>query len=96
MGVPNGGFRFTGAEPKIYVSSPGVRRLFCGTCGCGTCGSPIAYDADAFPDEIHVYAASLERPENFSPEYHVYTAEQLPWVHPNDGLPRYRAGSVEG
>ncbi|MDH3660673.1 MAG: GFA family protein [Alphaproteobacteria bacterium] len=91
MGVPNGAFRFTGDQPKIYVSSPGVRRLF-----CGNCGSPIAYDADAFQDEIHFYAASLERPEDFSPDRHVHTAEQLPWIHLDDGLPRHAKGSGDG
>lgn len=90
MGVPNGAYRFTGDKPKVYVSSPGVRRLF-----CGHCGSPIAYDADAFPDEIHFYAASLEQPEDFSPSFHVHTAEQLPWIHLNDGLPRHPRNSAD-
>ena len=91
MGVPNGAWRFTGEQPKVFQSSPGIRRLF-----CGTCGSPIAYDADVFTDEIHFYAASLETPETFSPNYHVHTGEQLPWIHLNDGLPRHIRGSTEG
>lgn len=90
MGVPDGAWRFTGEQPRVYVSSPGVRRLF-----CGTCGSPIAYDSDAFPDEIHFYAASLERPETFSPDRHVHAAEQLPWIHLDDGLPRFQRGSAD-
>lgn len=90
MGVPDGAFQFTGEQPKVYVSSPGVRRLF-----CATCGSPVAYEADAFPDEIHFYAASLEAPETFSPDRHVHTGEQLPWIHLDDGLPRFRKGSAD-
>jgi hypothetical protein len=88
MGVPNGAWRFTGAGPKVYVSSPGVRRLF-----CGTCGAPVAYDADAFPDEIHFYAASLDDPSDVVPERHVHAGEQLPWIHLNDGLPTHPRGS---
>ena len=89
MGVPNEAFRFTGKAPRTYVSSPGVRRLF-----CGDCGSPMAYEADRFPNEIHLYAASLERPESFEPTAHVHVAEQLPWIHLADGLPRYQGGSA--
>jgi len=87
MGVPNGAWRFTGEEPKTYVSSPGVRRLF-----CGTCGAPVAYDADTFPDEINFYAVSLERPEDFLPACHVHAGEQLPWIHLDDGLPCHDRG----
>ena len=67
VGVPRTAFRFTGIEPAVYNSSPGVRRLF-----CRRCGAPVAYDADKFPDEIHFYLASLEdassavRPEDAS------------------------------
>ena len=43
MGVPNAAYRFTGIEPAVYQSSPGVRRLF-----CPKCGAPVAYDADKF------------------------------------------------
>lgn len=88
MGVTDGAWRFTGEAPKTYVSSPGVRRLF-----CGTCGSPVAYDADDFPNEIHFYASSLDDPSGFEPECHVHTGEQLPWIHLNDGLPRHVRGS---
>jgi hypothetical protein len=90
MGVPNGAWRFTGEPPKVYVSSPGVRRLF-----CGTCGSPIAYEADRFPDEIHFYAVSLDDPTSFEPERHVHCDEQLPWIELNDGLPRDGKGSAD-
>ena len=88
MGVPHGAWRFTGAEPKVYVSSPGVRRLF-----CGTCGAPVAYEADAFPNEIHFYAASLVDPTTFEPERHVHADERLPWIHLQDGLPVHPRGS---
>ncbi len=91
MGVPNGAWRFTGEPPKTYISSPGVRRLF-----CGNCGSPVAYDADAFPDEIHFYAASLDDPTGFKPECHVHAGEQLPWINLDDRLPRHTRGSADG
>ena len=84
VGVPRNASRSTGREPAVYRSSPGVRRLF-----CANCGTPIAYDADAYPDEIHFYAACLEYPAGVIPQFHVYCAEKLPWVELADDLPRY-------
>lgn len=88
IGVPRAAFRFTGAEPKAYISSKGVRRLF-----CPHCGSPIAYDADAYPDEIHFYIGTLEHPQDRPPHFHVFHDEKLPWFEINDDLPRH-AGSL--
>ena len=89
VGVPRGAARFTGRTPAVYHSSPGVRRHF-----CGNCGSPIAYDADSYPNEIHFYAASLEEPASVAPQFHVYYAEKLPWIEPADDLPRYPHGGA--
>lgn len=83
MGVPNGAWRWTGAEPATYVSSPGVRRRF-----CPTCGAPVAYQADRFPDEIHFYASLLDEPADFAPQAHVHFSERLPWVGVHDDLPK--------
>ncbi|MEE8172633.1 MAG: GFA family protein [Alphaproteobacteria bacterium] len=84
FGVPRAAYRFTGAAPAIYESSPGVRRLF-----CRRCGTPMAYDADRYPDEIHFYAASLDDPENYAPEFHVHYGERLAWLNVADELPKY-------
>ena len=85
LGVDEAVFRWTGEEPGLYVSSPGVRRRF-----CRHCGTPMAYEADRFPGEVHLYAASLEDPTSFQPGFHVFTGEQLPWLHLADDLPRFR------
>lgn len=87
MGVPNTAYRFTGAEPAVYVSSPGVRRFF-----CANCGTPMAYETDKYPKEIHFYAASLEKPEDFKPAFHAYYTERLSWADINDDLPRFDHG----
>lgn len=91
LGVPDARFRFTGAEPQAYESSPGVRRLF-----CGLCGSPMAYDADSFEGEIHLYAASLEDSSGFKPQGHVHYAERVPWVVLADDLPKQPHGGGGG
>lgn len=84
LGVARGAFRFTGKAPAAYPSSPGVRRLF-----CARCGSPTAYESERWPDEIHLYAASLVDPEAYRPQGHVHAAERLSWFDVKDDLPRH-------
>ncbi len=91
FGVPREACRFTGEPPVVYESSPGVRRLF-----CGRCGSPMAYDADRYADEIHLYAASLDDPGAYAPQGHVHCAERLPWFDVRDDLPRNQASEDPG
>ncbi len=84
FGVDYEKFKFTGDEPGVYQSSPGVKRSF-----CRTCGTPMAYETERLPHEIHLYAASLENPEDYTPAFHVFHAEHLPWLSIEDDLPRH-------
>jgi len=88
MGVPLTAYRFTGIDPEVYNSSPGVRRLF-----CSRCGAPVAYDADKFPDEIHFYLASLEDASGLEPQFHVFVGEKVSWIKLGDDLPKYLRGT---
>ena len=83
VSVPDGQWRWTGAEPAVYSSSEGVRRMF-----CPTCGAPVAYRNDKLPDEIHFYLAALDNPEAFAPERHVFLQDKLAWVELGDDLPK--------
>ena len=86
IGLRLSGFHWTGTPPATYASSPGVERSF-----CGTCGTPMAFQAAWYEGEIHTYAATLDDPGRFSPEFHVHYDEKLPWLHLSDGLPKYPA-----
>jgi hypothetical protein len=90
--VPTATLRFTRGQAKEFVSSPGVRRSF-----CGACGAPIAYRTERRPDVVDLFAGTLAEPALVSPSCHVYAAEQLPWFEVLDDLPRYvqtRAGTA--
>jgi len=80
----------TGAEPASHRSSPGVVRRF-----CGTCGTPISYEGERWPDQVHLFLCTFDEPESIRPEGHVYTDEQLSWLKLSDGLPRH-AGTTSG
>lgn len=81
FGMASGHWRWTGAAPATYASSPVVERSF-----CARCGTPMAFRSDAFPGEMHFYAASLNDPTRYRPTVHVHWDEHLPWVHLSDGL----------
>lgn len=82
--VPVAAFRWTGANPSAFESSKGCFRHF-----CGQCGSPMAFEAEHYPGDIHLYAASMERPEAFAPTFHVYCKSKLPWLSLEDDLPKH-------
>lgn len=84
ISVPRANFQFTEGKPRYYQSSSHAKRAF-----CGDCGSPLTYENDGLADEVHLYAASLEDPNEVVVSRHVFTQEQLDWFEIQDDLPRY-------
>ena len=84
LGVPLKNFKWLGPSPSTYATPDGVRRHF-----CGNCGSPIGFEADHYPGGMSLYAASLEHPERFTPEFHVNHQSKLCWLHLEDTLPKH-------
>lgn len=76
---------YTRGERKFYESSPGVQRGF-----CADCGTPMTYEADRCPDEVHLYVSTLDNPGAYRPQVHVFFAERIPWMKLEDDLPRYQ------
>lgn len=91
ISVPRSSFAVVKGTPRYFSSSPGVRRGF-----CGDCGSPLGYECERMPDEVHLYAASLVGPAPVLPSRHVFVAEQVPWLEVHDELPRYATTSRSG
>ena len=78
---------FTNGERQLHDSSPGVRRGF-----CGKCGSPLSYEADDYPNEIHLYLSSFDEPGRFTSERHVFFDEHVTSFETYDNLPRRASG----
>ena len=72
-----------------YLSSQEVTRGY-----CSECGSQMFYQSTSWPDETHLYAATMDQPERFEPKAHFHFAERLPWISIDDDLPRH-AGSAD-
>ena len=80
--------RFTAGERRLYESSPGIQRAF-----CGQCGTPLTWEGEGASDvplvEIHV--STLDNPDAFVPELHLHHDERIAWFETVDALPRYHA-----
>ena len=91
VGFPSDAFAVTDGLPAVYESSPGVRRKF-----CRRCGTPLSYEADRSPGEIHLYISTLDEPERFPPMLHVFYEESIGWLHLDDDIPYYATLKSEG
>ncbi len=69
---------------KRFASSPGVVRSF-----CAKCGSPLSFEGDNWPGEIHLFAVMLDDATDLKPEVHVQLADKMPWLHLDDDLPKF-------
>lgn len=49
----------------------------------------MAFVANHYPGRIHLYAASLEKPSDFAPRFHLNIKSKLPWLKLDDDLPQY-------
>ncbi len=88
---PRTAFRFTKGEPKRYRSSLIMEKCFCPHCGSTlTDQILVRKSASSNPDNVLVHIGTLDKPEAVSIASHYGVESQLPWVHFDDGLPRYR------
>lgn len=84
-------FEIVQGEPVRFGSSPGVTRSF-----CPGCGSPLTYEAERYPGEVHITLGSLDEPGAFTPTAHVWTEDRVASLDFSDGLPHYPRGSAGG
>lgn len=49
----------------------------------------MGFEAEHYPGGMHLYAASMENPEDFIPTFHVNYQSKLPWLEMNDGLKKF-------
>jgi hypothetical protein len=81
---------FSGDKRKIYESSPGVGRAF-----CGNCGTPLTWEGDGGDRgpifEFHI--STFDTPEVLVPTVHSFYPERIPWMDIADNLPRYEGFS---
>lgn len=59
---------------------------------CAGCGSPIRSVPTAAPKMIALKAGTLDAPEAFAPQMHIWTRSALPWTTIPEDLPQFAKG----
>ena len=82
--------KFSGDERKIYESSPGVGRTF-----CGNCGTPLTWEGDGgdLGPIIEFHISTFDNPDVLVPSAHAFYSERITWMDVADSLPRYEGFS---
>jgi len=86
---PIDAFAWTKGQPKWFRSSRYAERGF-----CATCGSTVAMREEVLADRVLICVGSLDDPEPVRIDDHVWTSEQISWLHIDDALPRYPQSSA--
>lgn len=81
VGVTADHFTVLTGNIALYESSPGVRRGF-----CRQCGTSLTYEGNPWPDEVHIYTATLDDPTVLPPSVHTMTVDSIPWLITEDDL----------
>ncbi len=83
---------FSGEERKIYESSPGVGRAF-----CGNCGTPLTWEGDGgeMGPIIEFHISAFDTPDVLVPSAHAFHVERISWFDIADSLPRYEGFSED-
>jgi hypothetical protein len=89
-GYPTDKYEFTQGSPRRNESSKGTWRGF-----CGDCGTPLTYESERYAGEVHITVGSLDNPDDMPPRGHVFTEDQISWLHIADGLPRFAKTSAD-
>lgn len=67
--------RWSGAPRRIYESSSGVFRGF-----CGNCGAPLSYQGQKWSGETHLFLGTFDDPRALTPTGEAFAEERLPWA----------------
>jgi hypothetical protein len=78
--VPTSG----GDSVRMIRSSSFGQRYF-----CGACGTPLYVTVDHQPETLDFSVVTLDDPEAFPPEYHIFWSSRIRWFNPSDDLPRH-------
>ena len=84
-----GQIEIVSGQPRLYRSSQGVVRQF-----CGTCGSQLLYEQAERPTTIDITTASMDNPNQFPPTFEVWLEHRLSWQSADAARAHYDRGNL--
>lgn len=91
LSVPRDQFRITRGDVDLawFRSSPPAKRAF-----CQRCGSPLLFESERWPGEIHIARAAIPGEVDRAPQVHAFFSDRAQWLELHDDLPK--RGGVTG
>lgn len=78
-------FEWMRCDLGTFSATPDLVRAF-----CRDCGSPVGSWRNSERDKwIIAWAGAFDQAEELKPRHHIFAKDELPWLHLEDGLPRY-------
>ena len=71
-------------DVRSYASSARGQRSF-----CPSCGTSLTFVDPGEAGLVDVTLASLDDPEAFAPDHHIWTSSRIRWLDIDDDLPRH-------
>ena len=56
---------------------------------CTRCGTPLTMEVDHQPETIDLTVATLDAPDEVTPEFHIFYGSRIAWAEAGDDLPRH-------
>lgn len=84
-------FALESGRPTSFSATPTVKRSF-----CNTCGTPLFYENQNFPENIYIHIGSFDFPEKLPPDRHTWVSDRIAWHEINDDLTRFEQLSNAG
>jgi hypothetical protein len=90
-GFQQAGFELESGNPTSFEATPTVKRSF-----CKSCGTPLFYENNNFPENTYIHIGSFDHPEELPPDRHTWVSERIIWHEVTDSLKQYNQLSNSG
>jgi GNAT superfamily N-acetyltransferase len=90
-GFRRDGFEIVNGNPASFGATPAVKRSF-----CNTCGSPLFYENQDFPENIYIHIGGFDQAEELPPDRHTWVSHRISWHEIHDNLAQYEKLSNAG
>ncbi|MEM6512615.1 MAG: GFA family protein [Pseudomonadota bacterium] len=90
LNVPRAKFEYHVGEASSFASSGRAVREY-----CRQCGTQLVFRSLEHTDTIDINVHTLDEPDRYPAEYHIFFDERVPWMNYEDGLPRYAGEATD-